>query len=137
MKNPRKANDLIKMHTTLNEIMKPPFLLRPIRAVYPHVSRPGKHAPYDGYDVAGAFLCFCRRTQISEAPGWMRFPTAGDFAECLVDLGWENAVALDAARCLCDLCDHASFDQAWNYLFELLVRTPFTQRPHSPVANPS
>lgn len=120
---------LVQTRSAKNQILEPPLLLRNIRTVYPHVSQPGKHAPYDGYDIAGAFLCFCRKTQAKEAPGWMRRPTAPDVADCLISLGWHRDAATDAALRLCQLCDRASPYQAAEFLAEILKRTGRIQAP--------
>jgi len=97
--------------------------LRAISLAYPCPARPSRHGPFNGYDVAGALLCFCHNLPGSEAPIWMRFPTAGDVRECLVHLGLDCAAAKDAALRLCELCDEATVDRAWNFLAELLGRT--------------
>ena len=102
----------------------PKTTLRRIRVAYPHPSRQGKYAPYGGYDVAGALVCFCNGLPAHKVPGWMRHPTAGDVAICLTEkLGWDAITAANAALRLCDLCDRTAPSLAWKYLTELLRHT--------------
>jgi hypothetical protein len=96
--------------------------IRAISMAYPRAVRHEKQA-FGGYDVGGALMCFCHNLSECEAPGYMRYPTTGDVAECLKGIGWDSAAAMLAARQLCDLCDRASSERAWQFLDELLRRT--------------
>jgi hypothetical protein len=96
---------------------------RAIALAYPYPIRHGTHAPYSGYDVAGALNCFVHKAAANRAPAWMRFPTAGDVQECFVLLGWDEAPAREAALKLCELCDRVSSNEAWDFLMDLLRRT--------------
>jgi len=94
-------------------------VLQRIRRLYSTPSRHNKGAPYNGYDVAGAFMCFCNNVRANEAPGCMRHPTAGDVARCLIEqFGWDGASAKDVALRLCNLCDNSAPGLAWAYLME-------------------